>query len=274
MMCGTAPALLTFLIRLFVPESRRWERGQAAGITNHWATSDLLAVVVGALGPGLIIFLWGRARGTAFHPCARGRHAGRVGDCNRRLYLSGCSLCASGKLRQRAARIRSGRSSRGCCWGAGLSGVALLGTWGAAQWIPSWADKLSDGTGNVKEYAQICVAIGAIVGTILAALAGDWIGRRWTYFVLCVLSLISAVWLYQFHDEFNASFMFATFLVGASTASFYGWLPLYLPRAVSHGDSRNVSGIRLQLRSHPGRRRCSADRCVVGRRATLRLAPQ
>ena len=30
---------------------------------------------------------------------------------------------------------------------AGLSGVALLGTWGAAQWIPTWADKLTGEAG-------------------------------------------------------------------------------------------------------------------------------
>ncbi len=31
MMCGTAPALLTFLIRLFVPESKRWEQERDRG---------------------------------------------------------------------------------------------------------------------------------------------------------------------------------------------------------------------------------------------------
>ena len=42
---------------------------------------------------------------------------------------------------------------------------------------------------HVKEYAQIALASGAIVGTILAALAGDWFGRRWTYVLMCVGSL-------------------------------------------------------------------------------------
>ena len=51
----------------------------------------------------------------------------------------------------------------------------------------------------------------------------------WTYVLLCLSSLASAVWLYQFHREYDASFLVATFLLGACTASFYGWLPLYLP---------------------------------------------
>ena len=60
-----------------------------------------------------------------------------------------------------------------------------MGTWGAAQWVPTWADELTHSEIHVKEYAQICLAVGAITGTILAALAGDWLGRRWTYVLMC-----------------------------------------------------------------------------------------
>ena len=88
-------------------------------------------------------------------------------------------------------------------------------------------------------------AAGAVLGTILAALAGDWLGRRWTYVLMCVGSLVSAVWLYQFHAEYNASFLWATFLVGACTASFYGWLPLYLPELFRTKVSRDGAGLRL-----------------------------
>ena len=58
MMVGAFPALLTFFIRLFVPESERWQEAKARGATTGWATRDLLAVVIGAAGPGLIIALW------------------------------------------------------------------------------------------------------------------------------------------------------------------------------------------------------------------------
>jgi hypothetical protein len=114
---------------------------------------------------------------------------------------------------------------------ASLSGIALLGTWGSTQWVPSWADQLAAGTSfkNAKEYTQICTAAGAVLATILAALAGDWLGRRWTYLLMCVVSLASALWMFQGHSEFNRSFLVAAFLIGGCTASFYGWLPLYLP---------------------------------------------
>src|SRR5206468_8693107 len=45
MIMGTIPALLTFFIRMFVPESHKWEKEHATGSTGHWATQDLLAVV-------------------------------------------------------------------------------------------------------------------------------------------------------------------------------------------------------------------------------------
>ncbi|HVU89170.1 MAG TPA: MFS transporter [Pirellulales bacterium] len=228
MMCGTAPALLTFLIRLFVPESQRWEQEHARGATSHWATRDLLAVVAGALGPALIIFLCADradpySAGTILAGVVLGLLIATVGymyPVVRYVQRLGAQDDAGLQLRPTLARM---------LLAAGLSGVALLGTWGAAQWIPTWADKLSESGQHGKEYAQVSLAFGAIVGTILAALAGDWFGRRWTYVLMCVTSLVSAVWLYQFHAEYNPGFLWATFLVGACTASFYGWLPLYLP---------------------------------------------
>jgi MFS family permease len=67
------------------------------------------------------------------------------------------------------------------------------------------------------------------VGTILAAMAGHHFGRRITYFALCILSLGSSLLFYQTNTSFGSWFLFTGFLGGTATASFYGWLPLYLP---------------------------------------------
>ena len=58
LMLGATPALLTFFIRLFVPESKRWEGEQREGKTGHWATSDLLAVLVGAVAGCGLVYVW------------------------------------------------------------------------------------------------------------------------------------------------------------------------------------------------------------------------
>src|SRR5437879_3235563 len=115
---------------------------------------------------------------------------------------------------------------------AALSGVALLATWGSAQWAPFWADQLkaaTDPTAAAKEWTQIWTAAGAIVGTMLAALACDRMGRRPTYAMPCLLSFFSIVWLYLFNTTYGPGYLASAFVVGVCTASFYGWLPLYLP---------------------------------------------
>ena len=58
MMLGAVPALLTFLIRWFVPESEKWERERYKGATSHWASRDLTAVLIGAVAACGMIALW------------------------------------------------------------------------------------------------------------------------------------------------------------------------------------------------------------------------
>jgi MFS family permease len=81
MIFGAAPAILTFFIRILVPESERWLHAKEKGATAHWATVDMLAVVVGALGPMMMIYLWA-------NPFS---HGGRAG-----LHLPGDPLLAAG----------------------------------------------------------------------------------------------------------------------------------------------------------------------------------
>ncbi|MCU0705512.1 MAG: MFS transporter, partial [Fimbriiglobus sp.] len=58
---------------------------------------------------------------------------------------------------------------------------------------------------------------------------GDRFGRRWAYALLCVLSGVALYSFYAFHPPFGWGFILAAGGVGLVTASFYGWLPLYLP---------------------------------------------
>src|SRR5262249_20367441 len=110
-----------------------------------------------------------------------------------------------------------------------LSGVALLGTWGSIQQGPSWAAEVAPEIPTARSDIQIWSSIGAIVGTILAALVADMLGRRITYTLLCALSLGIIPALFLLTTPRDAWFIPVVFLSGAITASFYGWLPLYLP---------------------------------------------
>jgi MFS family permease len=254
MLISTFPALLTFFIRMFVPESERWREEKARGATSGWATGDLLGVLVGAAGPALIVNLWAW-EGPGWLPyTVPVRIVGSV---------LGLAIATAGytfpllRYLQRQRDVNGRRESCGPMirrvWlAACLSGVALLGTWGAAQWAPSWANSLAEKSQHAKEWTQIVTAWGAIAGTMLAALLGDWIGRRPAYCWLCVLSLLSVVLFFQGNREggYGLLFLVTGFVLGLTTASFYGWLPLYLPelfptriRATGQGFGYNFGRI-------------------------------
>lgn len=278
MMLGTLPAALTFFFRMFVPESTKWERERGRGATSNWVASDLIGVLVGAMGPGLIVWVWAdervsipwRVLGTIM-----GLFIATIGYIYPVLrFLQRTFANSSAAANQTRQTIR--RMLLGAC----LSGIALIGTWGSTQWAMSWAGQLTQNvkpaestppvtgdrenggteetpawfnsaiTKNPREYTQIVTAIGAIIGTILAAMLGDWVGRRIAYCSLCFLSMASVLWFYQFHSQFDLQFLVAAFILGTCTASFYGWLPLYLPelfstnvRATGQGFSFNFGRI-------------------------------
>jgi MFS family permease len=174
MLVGAAPALLTFLIRLFVPESERWAA----------------SVKAAALTP----------LQTIFAPALRVR-----------------TLLA-----------------------IAFASVALIVTWGIVQWIPLWADEMVRQAGGqdpaLKSKVQLASALGATLGSALAPLVGNLLGRRVTYFLLCLAALIACQVLFRGLHHFDATFLAVTALVGCCTASFYGWLPLYLPELFpTHG---------------------------------------
>ncbi|HKD36897.1 MAG TPA: MFS transporter, partial [Pirellulales bacterium] len=137
----------------------------------------------------------------------------------------------------------------------GLASVALIGTWGSVQaFLPSWADEMALQLSPPNPYAKgatlAAVAIGATLGCLVAPAIGARLGRRWAYFILCVASLVICQILFRTFQEYDHSFLVASGIAGFCTASFYGWLPLYLPelfptrvRATAQGLSYNFGRI-------------------------------
>jgi MFS family permease len=247
LLLGVLPAFLAFFIRLFVPESARWREEHRRGATSHWAAPDLLAVLVGAAGAGGMIYLWAAEVGWPL------RLAGSAAALI--VVTTGYTYPVLRYVqRYAAAHPEAGVQSatvRRMLLGASLGGVALLGTWASIQWAPLWADQLAGGSvPEAKAWTQIASAFGAMVGTVVAALAGNWLGRRITYCVLCLGSLAAALYFFRYHDRYGPGFLAAVGLAGAWTASFYGWLPLYLPelfrtgvRATGQGFSFNFGRV-------------------------------
>jgi MFS family permease len=180
------PALLTFFIRMFVPESEKWR--EAVKVAPQARFAEIFAP----------------------------------------------------SLRRRTIMA------------ALLGGIALLGTWGSVQWIPPWVMSMTNDQGAASQ-AQIFSAIGAIVGSFLGAVFAHRFRRRTAYFTLCLGSVIICAFLFRYFDgsrEVGLPFYLTVMLTGAFTASFYGWLPLYLPelfptrlRATGQGFGYNFGRI-------------------------------
>ncbi len=276
MIAGSLPALLVFFIRLFVPESHRWEEASAQGRASHWATRDLVGVLLGACTALATVLLWSPlARDTLLPTAPAGAEPAATPAWFTTLRIGGTAagfvVTLLGFLypvmrylgrAEAAGQTTPGRRAmylRRLLLGACLAGVPLLGTWGSLQWAPKWAIALSElqppdardaSAKYAKEFTQIASAAGAIVGTILAALAAGKFGRRLTYAVLCVASFVSLVYLYRGNDAFGPQFLASVFLAGGATAAFYGWFPLYFPelfptsiRATSQGFAYNFGRV-------------------------------
>lgn len=231
MLLGVLPALLTMVIRLFVPESEKWAHEKESGRAALWSERDLAGVLVGAAAAGGVIVLW------ALNdlPLAA-RIAGSVVGLGvvilGYLYPARRYLARSGL----APEVRTDTLRR-MLLGAGLSGVALLGTWAGLMWMYQWVGDLPGGKSpDARAWMQISSSIGAALGCMAGALLCGPFGRRPVYAALCVASMVAMVAFYQQgrlyeggKPPYDAVFVLAAGVLGLISASFYGWLPLYLP---------------------------------------------
>lgn len=162
LLVGVLPALLVFFIRLFVPESRRWQEAVKK------TPSKPLREVFGA-----------------------------------------------------TYRART-------LLGIALASVALIGTWGSVEWLPTWADQLVAGKDpDAKANTQMLRSAGSLLGCLIGPLIGAAIGRRAAYAVLCVIALGISAYLFRAIETYGPAFQLFTFLMGAASTTFYGLFPLY-----------------------------------------------
>ena len=229
------PAIINFFILIFVPESHKWEEEKKSGSTSHWATMDLIGVLIACLAAIGIIYVWS--------PMATvgGAVAGIV-------TLVGLVIALWGymhPMRQYMSRSVAAGSTltadrsiimRNLFIGAGLAAVALLGTWGSAQQAARWASDLAPkgSTLPVIDYVVISTALGAILATLITPFIADKLGRRVTYTILCAAALAASLGFFRINvpfigDSVPTSLILTAFLLGGITASFYGFFPLYFP---------------------------------------------
>ncbi len=135
-----------------------------------------------------------------------------------------------------------------------LSAVPIIGTWGVFQWNPTWIGGLVQNDQTKIAITAICMSIGSTIGSFAAGPIAEWIGRKLSYAIFCITSLISCVVLYWVVHSYGTLMLVLMMVAGITTTTFFGWLPLYLPelfptriRATGEGITFNFGRILAAL---------------------------
>jgi MFS family permease len=114
--------------------------------------------------------------------------------------------------------------------GIALATVPMLGTTAVAYWLIPWADEAA---GSADPYHKAWMQIYRSSGAVFSSLLGGWVasllGRRTTYFLISLASLVVAEVLYARMHPLDPWFGAWTFALGFCGVAYFGWLPLYLP---------------------------------------------
>jgi MFS transporter, SHS family, sialic acid transporter len=143
-----------------------------------------------------------------------------------------------------------------------LGAVPVMGTAANAQWVIPWADQVAaQKSAALKEQGvivqkadpkskartQIARSGGAVIGSLLGGILATLLGRRTTYFVISLLSLVASLTVFGTMQPGDPWFYTAAFAFGLVGVIYFGWLPLYLPelfpthvRATGTGISFNT----------------------------------
>lgn len=137
--------------------------------------------------------------------------------------------------------------------GIALGTIPLLGAWGSQKWILPWAGQVGAQIGQeaLKSDTQTWWAIGAAIGSLCGGWLATIFGRRTTYFIVSLLSLVLAQAIFSLLDPTQGwKFLLPVFVLGLIATVYFGWLPLFLPelfptrvRATGAGVSFNSGRI-------------------------------
>jgi MFS family permease len=231
MLVGASPAILAVLVAIVVPESELWKASVKKGGNGK--------------SPVVEIFRKGLIRKTLFGVAFAG------------IPLIGTWAAVSAYIPTWTDQIREAEVGKTMLSPEQVTEFATAkNPKERSAMLKSMLDKedwiaLRRQSSRAKATVQMFLAVGAIIGCFAASTLGGRFGRRPVYFGLCLLSLISCGYLFWFLPAvFNAQFMIVVGAVGAITAGFYGWLPLYLPelfptrvRATGQGFSFNIGRV-------------------------------
>ena len=161
-----------------------------------------------------------------------------------------------------------------------LGTIPLFGGWGVSNWTSAWASEVGDRQQKTKGSEEdeqesapkkakadpilksMTVVARSLPGSISSLLGGAlafWLGRKRTYFLLCIGALICTQFLFRLESPIDSATLFTipmfgrelaiteylgwVFGLGFFSGFFFGWLPLCLPEMFSTRIRSTGSGV-------------------------------
>ncbi len=143
-----------------------------------------------------------------------------------------------------------------------LGAIPLFGGWGVSNWATAWASEVGD-VAKADDTAEadsapkrkpdpvlksMTVVARSLPGSITSLLGGFiafWLGRKRTYFILCIGALVCTQFLFRVENPVDSTVLFTISMFGRDlniteflgwtaglgffSGAFFGWLPLCLP---------------------------------------------
>lgn len=108
-----------------------------------------------------------------------------------------------------------------------LATVPMIGGWGTANWMNPWAEEAGGAAlkASVLQWRSLTGLVGSLLGGWIAAHCG----RRLVYFLVSLLSLGLAQYIFDFLVPTDAEFLIWVSVLGFVSGVYFGWLPLCLP---------------------------------------------
>ena len=108
-----------------------------------------------------------------------------------------------------------------------LATTPVIGGWGTANWMTPWAEKV--GSATLRADVLQTRALTGIIGSLLGGWIASTLGRRTTYFLVSLTSLLIAQYVFWWLVPTDRWFLFWVAVLGFVSGVYFGWLPLCLP---------------------------------------------
>jgi SHS family sialic acid transporter-like MFS transporter len=111
-----------------------------------------------------------------------------------------------------------------------ISSIPMIGAWSASKWMIPWADKVAGAADTgYKAATQGWWALGAVLGSFAGAQLASRLGRRTSYALISLATVLVTVLMFQGTAPLRPEFHAVVFTQGLVATLFFGWLALYLP---------------------------------------------